>query len=185
MYLFPARDNQPAEQIAVCASSPSTQESKKHAIQCGLAAQVLQLSGKLWLRAFGCSMLPSVWPGDLFLIRLAAFADLHTGQLLFYAAENGLVIHRIVEKNANRVITRGDSLPHDDAPVSPSQVLGTVALIQRGRVRFIPKGDLNCTQKLLRTLIRRSTWFRSFLLRLNALRLKWTRSQPEPQYPIV
>ena len=126
-------------------------------------------------------MLPSVWPGDILLIHRAEFSGLCTGDLLFYARDGGFVVHRVVGKNVDAAITRGDASVRDDDPVAPSRVLGKVALIERGRSRFAPKEELTCAQRLLRSLICRYDWFRALLLHLNALRLRFNRPQAEPR----
>jgi hypothetical protein len=152
-----------------------------HDVRCDLAVKALRLSGRLRLQVSGGSMLPSVWPGDILLIHLAEFSGLRTGDLLFYARNGGFVVHRVVGKNVDAVITRGDALAQDDDPVAPSRVLGKVAVIERGRARFVPKEKLTSAQRLLRSLICRYDGFRVLLLRLNALRLRFNRPQAEPR----
>jgi hypothetical protein len=117
-------------------------------------------------------MLPSIWPGDVLLVQQAEFADLQCGGMLLYACHGGFVLHRIVEKKADAVITRGDAFAEDDEPVLPFQVLGKLAIIERGRARIVPKEKLNCPQRILRFAIRHCPPFLAFVLRLNSLRLR-------------
>ena len=144
----------------------------RHAIQCDLAAETLRVTGSLQLRVFGGSMLPSVWPGDVLTIRQAAVSEIKPGELALYAHSGGFMVHRVARIMADGLITRGDAHRSDDPPAMSSQVLGKVAAIQRGRASFVPKGKLNCSQRLLQLLILHCEEFTTLLLRLNALRLK-------------
>jgi signal peptidase I len=137
-----------------------------------VAAEVLRVSGELFLRAFGASMLPSIWPGDVLTIHTSRTQDLRRGDIVLYARGEGFVIHRVVEAGTDALITRGDACRANDLPVDSSEVLGRVALIRRGRTQFVPKGTLNCLQKLLAIPVRRSRRFKFLLIRLNALRLR-------------
>ena len=47
--------------------------------KCSLAAEVLQSSGHLKLRATGASMLPTLWPGDLLTIQYSNFDQVELG----------------------------------------------------------------------------------------------------------
>jgi signal peptidase I len=138
--------------------------------QCALAAEVLRAAGTLSLRVFGGSMLPSIWPGDILTLRRAHASDIHPGKLVLYARDNGFVVHRAVRCNRDALITRGDALRGNDAPVQPSRVLGEVVAIQRGRSRLIPRERLNRALKLFRWLLRRSGRLRGLAMRLYSLR---------------
>jgi len=155
--------------------------SDKQTARCAIAAEVLRVSGALSLRVFGGSMLPSIWPGDTLTVHRARASDIHPGKLVLYARDGGLVVHRAVHCSQDALITRGDALKGNDAPVQPGQVLGEVVAIQRGRSRLIPKEQLNRAQKLFRFLLRRSGHLRSLVLRLYSLWQAMNHSQPSPE----
>lgn len=153
----------------------------KQKVRCALAADVLRVSGKLRLRVYGDSMLPSVWPGDILSIHRVAHADLTMGELVLFAREDGFVVHRVVTKSGDSLITRGDSLDSNDPPVSQNQVLGRVVDIRRCGFRVSPLGGMARKQRLLCFLFMRCHPFRAFLLRLSGLlqRLSHARGREE------
>jgi hypothetical protein len=124
-------------------------------------------------------MLPSIWPGDILAVRRARACDITPGKFVVYAADEGFIVHRAVSCHQNALITRGDALAGNDAPVPSSRVLGEVAAIQRGRSRLIPKEQLHCAQKLFRFVLRRSSRLRSLVVRLYSLWRAMNRSSPE------
>ena len=111
------------------------------ALRCQLAEEVLCLAGELRLRVTGTSMLPSVWPGDILHIRRQDAAESLPGHIVLVRRQGRLCAHRVVKKISKEGqpywITRGDSLPDDDPPVSGQELLGRVTCILRGRSRPI------------------------------------------------
>jgi hypothetical protein len=146
-------------------------------IRCEVAAEALRASGELRLRVFGGSMLPSIWPGDVLLIRRAAPADMEPGGLVLCARKGGFVVHRIVRKDEDMLTTRGDALREDDEPVPFNQALGKVAMIERGGAQFAPREKLKLPDRLLSLLMAYFAPLKAFALHLNSLRLKFDRTQ--------
>src|SRR5258707_13737910 len=107
-----------------------------HAAKCELAEKTLRRFGSLRLRVTGLSMLPSVWPGDLLLIRRQQMDQIYPGDIVLFACHGRLIAHRVVFKTddleAPSLITRGDALPSQDSSISPAQLLGKVSGILRG-----------------------------------------------------
>lgn len=153
------------------------------AARSALAAEVLRASGAVSLRVFGCSMLPSIWPGDVIAVRHARVFDIRPGKLVLYSREGGgFIVHRAVSCNPDALITRGDALKENDAPVQPSRILGEVVAIQRGRSRLVPAERLGRVQNLFRFFVLRSDRFRSLVLRLHSLRQAMNHAQPSPEW---
>src|SRR5881296_375304 len=111
-----------------------------------LLAEVARKFGEIRFKATGDSMLPSVWPGDLLTVRRQSFSEFQSGEIVLYereAGENtitrpyepaspgGFVAHRVVGRRGEKLITRGDSLHQNDAPVDEEQVLGRVVCVTR------------------------------------------------------
>ena len=138
--------------------------------------EALRASGKLRLRVFGGSMLPSIWPGDVLVIQRTPVAGMGLGDLILYASDSGFIVHRIVKKGADSFTTRGDSLRVDDQPVPYGRVLGKIAIIERNGVSFAPKDKLRGIERILSLLIGHLTPLKALALRLNALRLKLDRA---------
>ena len=121
---------------------------QRQALQCELAAETLRSFGTLRLRVRGQSMLPSIWPGDTLVIKHSNFADIAPGDIVLYSRGNRFFAHRVlrgIEVADNpQLITQGDALRKQDAPVSPVELLGRVSqIIRDGKgMRVSPKGTL-------------------------------------------
>ena len=147
------------------------------ALKCQLAEEVLCLAGELRLRVTGTSMLPSVWPGDILHIRRQDAAESLPGDIVLVRRQGRLCAHRVVKKISKEGepywITRGDSLPDDDPPVSGQELLGRVTCILRGRARPIwidASQGPSWWARMVGPVLRHSEWPQSLLLRLHALR---------------
>jgi signal peptidase I len=108
----------------------------------GLAAEVVRTHGEVRLRVFGTSMAPAMLPGDLVTIRRATLGEVSTGDVVLFLQNGRFFVHRVVGAEMNRapdrsldarLITRGDRLRHDDAPVDPKELLGRVVSLERDR----------------------------------------------------
>ena len=142
-----------------------------------LLAEVARNFGEIRFKATGDSMLPSVWPGDLLTVRRQSFSEFRRGQIVLYergASENAdLVAHRIVDFSGDRgprqLITRGDSLPYDDAPVHEDQILGRVVSISRnGRPIDL---DFTRSRRIAAWVLRRSDLAGRVFLRFTSIRI--------------
>ncbi len=152
---------------------PATLEMA-HAAKCELAEKTLRLFGSLRLRVTGLSMLPSVWPGDLLLIRRQQMDQIYPGDIVLFARHSRLVAHRVVLKRddlgAPSLITRGDALPSQDSPISPAQLLGKVSGILRGGEWIQPPRRLSFGTRTVAMLVSRSGRAATILSRLRASR---------------
>lgn len=124
---------------------------------CELVAEVARRFGEVRLRVTGASMLPVIWPGDVLCVRYFAIPDLQHGQILLYRRQEKLVAHRITRIHRDSVITRGDSVHHDDSPVSSSEIVGqVVSVIRRGH----PVSQrLSLLRRIGACILRRSDFF--------------------------
>jgi signal peptidase I len=135
-------------------------------VACGLAEDVVHTFGKIRLRVFGTSMVPSILPGDLITVQQMLVSDISSGEVVLYARDGRMFAHRVVgcaasprqpfaRNGESLLITRGDLLAHNDPPVSSSELLGKVISIQRGDRQiktFSPPGALSrASIRLLRT----------------------------------
>jgi len=103
-----------------------------HALKCQTAAEILRSFGALRLRVTGHSMLPSIWPGDTLVIERRSLADISPGDIVLYSRHDKLFAHRVLRAIAvenPQLITQGDALPNQDAPVSSVELLGRVSEI--------------------------------------------------------
>ena len=119
-----------------------------------LLAEAARNFGEVRFKATGDSMLPSVWPGDVLTVRRQSFSESRVGQIVLCSRGGQLMAHRIVSVEADRLITRGDSLPYNDAPVHEDQILGRVVSIARNRRPISP--DFTLRRRMAAWLLRRS-----------------------------
>jgi signal peptidase I len=126
-----------------------------------LVEEVVRSTGEVRLCVLGTSMAPAMLPGDLVSIRRAGLDDISLGEVVLFAQNGRLFVHRVVGKNEVSaagnpekpcLITRGDRLRHDDPPVSSRGLLGRVVSIDRGnrKIELEPHGSNGPFARLLR-----------------------------------
>jgi signal peptidase I len=143
-------------------------------LACGLAGEVVRTFGKVRLRVFGTSMVPSILPGDLISVQRAGLSEISSGEIVLYAREGRLFAHRVVGRVGShddpRLITRGDRLSQNDFPVSTSEFLGRVTSIQcgdgRGHRQVRPPAPLNTREHLIVRVLQTSDRATYLYLRL-------------------
>ncbi len=147
-----------------------------------LVAETLRSRGAVRLKAWGASMLPSVWPGDLLTIQHVAHDELVPGDIVLVLRDNSFLIHRLVEMNRDQncifLITRGDAVPQNDLPVTASELLGRVAGIRRGHRSFVPSRRVSPLHSALARMLCRWNHVRSLALRLHAVRMQAGATHP-------
>jgi signal peptidase I len=149
-------------------------ENVSTTLACSLAGEVVRRFGKVRLRVFGTSMLPSILPGDLISVQRAGLSGISSGEIVLYSREGRLFAHRVVGRAGSRedsqLITRGDRLSHNDPPVSSSELLGRVTSIEcgdgRGHWRARPAARLNTRQQMIVRILRTSDRAAYLYLRL-------------------
>ena len=141
-------------------------------LKLGLAAEMLRCRGTVYLKAWGTSMLPSVWPGDLLTIQSAAHDGLFPGDIVLVLRNNRFFVHRLVEvrgsKDCASWITRGDAVPQNDPPATTCEVLGRVASIRRANYSFVPSRRLSPLQSAMAWMLSRWDRCRNLTLRVHA-----------------
>jgi signal peptidase I len=144
-----------------------------HALKCELAAEVLRSSGTLRLQVTGSSMLPSVLPGDTLIIERATAGTVSEGDVVLFGRDRRLFAHRVItpanRRADSKVITRGDAMPAADPPVTPSDLLGRVALIQRDGKCIAPSRRPKLSQRALAALVRHSDFAARVLVRVHGM----------------
>jgi len=126
--------------------------SFREACKCNLAAEVLQSTGNLQVRAGGISMLPTLRPGDCLSIQSHSIEEVQPGDLVLYARNGRFFVHRVTSKcrsgEETFLITRGDCMTEDDPPVANRDLLGKVTAIHRHGSRIMPRRKLSPLQLL-------------------------------------
>jgi len=86
------------------------------------------------LRVSGSSMAPLIEPGDVVLVHRVNFGDLRRGDLILVEQGGAFLVHRLVVVHDHGVRTKGDNASHADVLVATEDVLGRVAVVEKGNV---------------------------------------------------
>ncbi len=134
-----------------------------------LAAEALRIAGNFRLAAFGYSMMPTLWPGEVLTIQAQSFDLVRPSEVVLFSRDGRFFIHRVVGKlnvyPETKLITRGDALPSVDALVSRIEFLGKVVSVRRGE-REIPVPACSRTRRWIGLALTYSVRLRSLALRL-------------------
>jgi signal peptidase I len=86
----------------------------------------------------GMSMFPVLMPRDKVQIRRVTFEEMKRGQVLVFERDGQWVAHRLIKKNAENftLITSGDGLPYNDAPVTAASAIGIITKVIKTRSPF-------------------------------------------------
>jgi Peptidase S24-like len=133
-------------------SDAATREKQK----LELAKTLLRAGSTIRIRAFGTSMLPTIWPGDVLVIESASLDRLECGDVVLVNRENGVRVHRLLDKQGAHWITRGDGMAQDDPPMEPDQILGRVLEIRRRKRVLVPRRQVQLVDRLQIWLLSRS-----------------------------
>ena len=156
--------------------------------RCSLAAQFLQSTGTVRIRARGSSMLPTLWPGDLVTVQSRTFEQVQAGEIVLYLREGLFVLHRAVRKLAGEeplLVTRGDSMPGNDPRVKPCELLGAVTGIQRGASLVAPEPRLSLLRLMLARALAHSNLCHRLALRLGAWHGRLRGPEPSQEQAAV
>lgn len=97
----------------------------------------LERGYRLRLRVRGRSMFPVINSGDIIKVDPVPLPQIRKGDVILFVNRSGnLRAHRVVgrtaSENGQAWLTKGDRLPEPDEPVVADQVLGRVAVIEKG-----------------------------------------------------
>jgi hypothetical protein len=81
------------------------------------------------LRPLGSSMVPFLRAGDI--VTIAPSQKCRLGDIILYRRDDGTVMHRVVMKFADRIITKGDALRQIDPGVLPQDIYGRAVAYER------------------------------------------------------
>ena len=140
--------------------SSTTASDAAHSLRCELAAESLRSSGALRLQVTGWSMLPAVWPGDTLMVERANASRVSEGEIVLFIRGRHLFAHRVVAGShldgSLQLVTKGDTMPFPDAPVSDTELLGKVSRIVRNGRSIEPSRSLSMPERAVAALVRSS-----------------------------
>jgi len=104
-----------------------------HGVRLNLAMEALREFGEIRFVARGLSMLPSILPGDMIVVRKARMDEIRRGEVVLYVRNECFHAHRAIGTDGGQqLITRGDASDQADPPVGKSEFLGRVTSVVRG-----------------------------------------------------
>ncbi len=96
-----------------------------------IAQEVLGRGRILRFKAKGGSMSPFIRNGDVLEV-LPSKGKINLGDIILYHSSYGnSIIHRVIQRGKESIITKGDSVPSSDQPIFSKQVLGRVVGVEK------------------------------------------------------
>jgi hypothetical protein len=89
-----------------------------------LIRAALRHAGRAPIDVTGTSMLPTIRPGGRVTIVARPFAAVAPGDVVAFACGPDVFVHRVVDRDADRLVTIGDNMPLFDPPVTADGFLG-------------------------------------------------------------
>jgi hypothetical protein len=141
-----------------------------------LAVEILERFSEVQFIAHGSSMLPFIYPGDLLTVRSFGCSPPSAGDIVLCFRQGEFRVHRIVgivrDGPSALYVLRGDALLEDDPPVRRPELLGRVASVLRRGEPCKLDSSKALRQRLLRSVVRRSSAASTLLLGWHALLLR-------------
>lgn len=139
-----------------------------------LVVEALRRCGRVQLRVWGVSMLPSLWPGDLVTVKTATPKELLLGDIGLVLCNKRCFLHRVIATQSSEssvsFLTRGDAMPDNDPNMADAELLGRVVAIRRANRSFVPVRRVSLADAAAGWILCRSDLFRSLALRFHAAR---------------
>ncbi len=121
--------------------SSSARGAEEQSTKSHLATESLRVTGALRLKVTGCSMLPTIWPGDTVVISRADYMEIVPGEIALFRRGDNFFVHRVLEKNneSRQILSRGDAMLEADPPFSSCELLGKIRSIVRNGKQIPPR----------------------------------------------
>jgi len=101
-----------------------------------IAQEVLGRGRILKFKAKGGSMSPFIRNGDVVEV-VPVKGKINLGDVVLYRPFHGnSIIHRVIQRGKESIVTKGDSVPNSDQPVLSKQVLGRVMVVEKNGCRI-------------------------------------------------
>ena len=85
------------------------------------------LFGYTFFEVATASMYPTIEIGDVVIVKLTK--EVEKNDIIVYTEEESIITHRLIEKNDNELIAKGDANNSEDKPIQENMVLGKVIKI--------------------------------------------------------
>lgn len=78
----------------------------------------------------GTSMQPIINEGDKLFLEKVKFSEIKVGDIVVFYQRKKLIGHRVIKKNSDVIITKGDNIPFFDKPLKKKEILGKLLKIE-------------------------------------------------------
>lgn len=99
----------------------------------------LQQQKQFHLKSQGLSMLPILQPNDVLYYKKTVFAQTKPNDLIMVKKNSRLFTHRVIYKDKNYLITKGDNNLESDRKIYPRQIIAKVTQVKRNGQIFNPE----------------------------------------------
>ncbi len=103
-----------------------------------LLRKVIEQRGSCCVTVTGTSMLPGIAPASQVRIEHTAFQELQPGDVVAFAVAQNLFVHRVLERDSERLITCGDNKDLLDPPITADNYIARVVALQSPDGRSLP-----------------------------------------------
>lgn len=73
------------------------------------------------------SMMPTIQVGDVVIVKITE--EVNENDIIVYQDEESIITHRLIKKNEERIVTRGDANNSEDKPIEQNMIIGLVIKI--------------------------------------------------------
>lgn len=87
----------------------------------------INLCGYTVFRVITGSMADTIKPQDIVILKITK--DVQVNDIITYKSDNDFITHRIIDKNKDEIITKGDANTSKDNPITEDLVVGKVIYI--------------------------------------------------------
>jgi hypothetical protein len=134
---------------------------------------------QLRVPVIGGSMLPWIRAGDCLVASPIPITRLIPGDLILFEREGQLVAHRLIRQiglpGGDALVTKGDWMTSEDAPISPSAVIGKIiAIDRRGRRILLDRGTMGLLRRMAGWVVRNYPWL------MAGIRRQWRSMKGRP-----
>lgn len=123
------------------------------------------------------SMEPKIKKGDYVLFVRASFKDVDEGDIVVYRGDDRFIIHEIIQKNEDTLITKGLANPTEDDPITKDKVCGKYVMT----LPFLNALSGGINQNIIFGILI-SIFFIMLLMQLSAVFLKQKTDEVKQNY---
>jgi len=123
-------------------------------------------------------MLPAVWPGDTLMVERANLSTVSQGEIVLFVRDGRLFAHRVVANSRRdgglQLVTKGDAMRSQDAPISEAELLGKVSRIVRNGRSIEPSRSLRISERVVAVLVRSSEAAARVIVGIRGMQQSWS-----------